>query len=334
MQNTRMTDKPIWLTEADVVGLISLPEAIDALEKTLALEAEDLAASMSKTHLMVAANDAMHAIGASVAGEGICGFKTWINVQGRSETTMTLFSMEDGACLAVIEATALGQMRTASVTGVGTKRLAAQGADHMGIVGTGKQSMPQIAAVHAVRPLREVRVASRNPNTRQAFAENVTNHLGIPTRPVETLDEALTDTPIVTLITNSTEAFLTADMLARGCHLNAMGAIVPSRVEFTDDIFARADLIAVDSLRSVRDLSTEFRNHYVDDEDAWRDVRTIASVIAGDETRPNGADVTLFEAMGMGLSDLALAIEVLKRARAQNKGHKVPDRVKLPARLS
>lgn len=329
-----MTDKPIWLTEADVVELISLPEAIDALEATLALEAVDQAASMPKTHLMVAANDAMHAIGGAASGEGICGFKTWINVQGKSETTMTLFSMEDGACLAVIEATALGQMRTASVTGVGTKRLAARDADHMGIVGTGKQSLPQIAAVHAVRPLREVRVSSRNPDTRREFAESVTARLGIPTRPVDTLAEAVTDTPIVTLITNSTEAFLSADMLATGSHLNAMGAIVPSRVEFTDDVFGRADLIAVDSLRSVRDLSTEFRNHYGDDDAAWQEVRTIASVIAADDTRPANADVTLFKAMGMGLSDLALAIEVLKRARVQNSGHKVPDRVKLPARLT
>lgn len=329
-----MTDKPIWLTEADVVSLISLPEAIDALERTLALEAEDQAASMPKTHLMVADNDAMHAIGGAASGEGICGFKTWINVRGKSETTMTLFSMEDGACLAVIEATALGQMRTASVTGVGTKRLAPTGAHEMGIVGTGKQSLPQIAAVHAVRPLKEVRVSSRNPETRRTFAENVTERLGIPTRAVDTLEEAVTDTPIVTLITNSTEAFLSADMLANGSHLNAMGAIVPSRVEFTDDVFARAGLIAVDSLRSVRDLSTEFRAHYGEDDDAWGEVRTIASVIAADQTRPEGADVTLFKAMGMGLSDLALAIEVLKQARAQNKGHKVPDRVKLPPRLT
>lgn len=328
-----MSDKPIWITEADVVGLINLPEAIDALERTLGLEADDQAASMPKTHLMVAANDAMHAIGASVAGEGICGFKTWINVQGKSETTMTLFSMEDGACLAVIEATALGQMRTASVTGVGTKRLAPAGADRMGIVGTGKQSLPQIAAVHAVRPLKEVRVSSRNPDTRKAFAENVTSALGIPAQGVDSVDDAVADMPLVTLITNSTEPFLTADMLAKGTHLNAMGAIVPSRVEFTDDVFARADLIAVDSLRSVRDLSTEFRTHYGDDEDAWGDVRTIASVIAADENLPDGADITLFKAMGMGLSDLALAIEILKRARAQNIGHKVPDRVKLPPRL-
>lgn len=326
-------DKPIWLTEADVVSLISLPEAIDALERTLALEDSDQAASMPKTHLMVAANDAMHAIGASVAGEGICGFKTWINVQGKSETTMTLFSMADGACLAVIEATALGQMRTASVTGVGTKRLAPPGADDMGIIGTGKQSLPQIAAVHAVRPLKEVRVSSRNPETREAFAAKVTETLGIPTRPVGTVEDAVTDAPLVTLITNSTKAFLSADMLAAGSHLNAMGAIVPSRVEFTDDVFDRADVIAVDSLRSVRDLSTEFRNRYGEDDAAWAGVRTIASIIAADETRPDGADVTLFKAMGMGLSDLALAIEILKRARARNIGHKVPDRVKFPPRL-
>ena len=329
-----MPDAPIWITEADVVGLISLPEAIDELENTLALEAEDQAASMPKTHLMVASNDAMHAIGGAASGEGICGFKTWINVQGKSETTMTLFSMEDGACLGVIETTALGQMRTASVTGVGTRRLAPAGADHMGIVGTGKQSLPQIAAVHAVRPLKEVRVSSRNSDTRRIFAENVTAMLGIPTRDVDTIEEAVSESPLVTLITNSTEAFLTADMLAEGCHLNAMGAIVPSRVEFTDDVFDRADLIAVDSLSSVRDLSTEFRTRYGEDETAWQDVRTIASVIADDISRPDGADVTLFKAMGMGLSDLALAIEILKRARKQNKGHKVPDRVKLPPRLT
>ena len=328
-----MPNPPIWITEADVTGLISLPEAVDALERTLALEADGKAANLPKTHVMVHANDAMHAIGAAVAGEGICGFKTWVNIQGKSETTLTMFSLEDGACLAVVEATALGQMRTASVTGVGTKRLAPAGADTMGIVGTGKQSLPQIAAVHAVRPLKEVRVSSRNPETRATFAETVTERLGIKTVPVDTLEDAVTDQPIVTLITNSTEAFLTADMLAKGSHLNAMGAIVPARREFTDDVFGRCDVIAVDSLRSVRDLSSEFRDHYGDDEEAWKQVRPISEIIAGDETRPDGADVTLFKAMGMGISDLALAIEIYKRARAAGKGHDVPERVKVPPRM-
>ncbi|MEX2455501.1 MAG: ornithine cyclodeaminase family protein [Rhodospirillaceae bacterium] len=328
-----MTAAPIWITEAEVVELISLPEAIDALERTLALEADGKAENLSKTHLMVGANDAMHSIGAAVAGEGICGFKTWVNVRGKSATTVTLFSLEDGACLGVIEATALGQMRTASMTGVGTRRLAPKDADTLGIVGTGKQSLPQIAAIHAVRPLREVRVSSRNAATRETFAEAVTAALGIPARPVDTLQDAVRDAPIVTLITNSTEPFLDAGMLARGSHLNAMGAIVPARVEFTDGVFGRADVVAVDSIRSVRDLSAEFQAHYGSDESAWAKVRTIASIVAAGETRPDGADVTLFKAMGMGISDLALAIEILKRARRANKGSPAPERVRVPPRL-
>ncbi|MEE2996596.1 MAG: ornithine cyclodeaminase family protein [Pseudomonadota bacterium] len=328
-----MKDTPLWITEADVVSLIKLPEAIDALERTLALEATDKAASMPKTHLMVASNDAMHAIGGASSGEAICGFKTWINVQGKSQTTMTLFSMEDGACLGIIEATALGQMRTAAVTGVGTKWLSPKNADQLGIVGTGKQSLPQIAAVHAVRPLKEVRISSRNPETRRRFAENVTAELGIKTHAVKTPEEAVGDAPLVTLITNSTKAFLSSDMLTKGCHLNAMGAIVPSRVEFTDDVFDRADLIAVDSVRGVRDLSTEFRARYGEDDNAWKGVKTLASLISDNQTRPVGADVTLFKAMGMGLSDLALAIEVYKRAQAENRGQKMPERIKIPPRL-
>ena len=88
-----MTRSPLWITEKDVVTLIDLPGAIEALERVLALEAAGEAANLPKTHLMVAQNDAMHGIGAAVTGEGICGFKTWVNVRGKSETTVTLFSL-------------------------------------------------------------------------------------------------------------------------------------------------------------------------------------------------------------------------------------------------
>lgn len=331
---TTMANAPVWITEKDVVELVSLPDAIEALKRTLILEAGGGAENLPKTHLMVASNDAMHAIGAAVAGAGICGFKTWVNIRGKSETTITLFSLDDGACLAVVEATALGQMRTAAMTGVGTSELAPGGADEMGIVGTGKQSLPQIAAVHAVRPLRAVRVASRNPDTRETFAETVTARLGIPATPVGSVGDAVRDAPIVTLITNSTDTFLSAGMLAAGSHLNAMGAIVPARREFAADVFDRAGAIVVDSLRAVRDLSSEFRGHFGDDDDGWCRVRTISSVVASGEGRPAAADVTLFKAMGMGISDLALAIEVLERARAAGRGQAAPERIKLPPRLA
>ncbi len=328
-----MPDSPIWITEADVTSMVSLPEAIDALERVLPLEADGKAQNMTKGHLMVADNDAMHVLGASVIGEGICGFKNWINLRGKSETIVELFSMEDGANLAVIEATALGQMRTAAMTGVGTKRLASTDADEMGIVGSGKQALPQVAACHAARPLRKLRVFSRNPENRNRFADNVRKEFNFEVIACESLEDTVTDAPIVTIVTNSTEPFLTADMLAKGTHLNAMGAIVPARIEFTDDVFGRADVIAVDNFTSIRNLSAEFMNHYGEDEARWAKVRSISEVIRDNITRPEGADITLFKAMGMGLSDLSLAIEVYKRARAENRGHKLPERVKTPPRL-
>ena len=329
-----MTNSPLWITEADVVSLISLPEAVEALERILAMEAGDAAANMPKTVLMVGENDAMHALGASVAGAGLCGTKTWVNVGGKSATVLVLFSLEDGALRAVIEATALGQMRTAAMTGVGTRRLAAAGCDEMAIIGTGKQALTQIAACAAVRPLKSVRVFSRNPASRARFVEAASDRFDFRVTAAGTLEDAVKDAPIVTLVTNATQPFLEADMVASGSHINAMGAIVPKRCEFTADVFPRADVIAVDSLRGVRDLSAEFRDNYGDDEEAWRAVRPISALIADDYERPDGADLTLFKAMGMGISDLALGAEILERAMARGAGHALPERVRTPPRLT
>jgi ornithine cyclodeaminase len=328
-----MASAPLWITEHDVTSLISLPEAVEALERILPLEAQGRAANMTKAHLMVGANDAMHALGASVAGAGICGFKTWVNIAGKSQTVLVLFSLEDGALRAVVEATALGQTRTAAMTGVGTARLAAPEADELAVIGSGKQALPQLAACAAVRRLKRVRVYSRRAEAREAFAASARAELGLAVSAAATLEDAVRDAPIVTLVTNATEPFFTSALAARGSHINAMGAIVPARAEFTQDIFPRCGVIAVDSVAGVRELSSEFRQRFGADEAAWHHVRPIADLIVAGTRRPPGADLTLFKAMGMGLSDLALGIEILARVEKRGGGHRLPERVRVPPRL-
>ncbi|HXQ52341.1 MAG TPA: hypothetical protein VN802_14700 [Stellaceae bacterium] len=325
-----MPSAPLWITEADVTSVMKLPEAVEALERTLALEAKGQAQNMPKTVLMVGPNDAMHALGASVAGAGLCGTKTWVNVAGRSQTVLVLFALEDGALRAVIEATALGQTRTAAMTGVGTKRLAAPEADELALIGSGKQALPQVAAVAAVRKLKRVRVFSRRTEAREAFADAVRQELGLTVVAAASLEDAVRDAPIVTLITNATEPFFTSAMAARGSHVNAMGAIVPARGEFTQDIFPRCGLIAVDTVVGVRELSSEFRRRFGEDEAAWHAVRPISELVVANGARPAGCDLTLFKAMGMGLSDLALAAEILARVEKRGGAHLLPDRVRIP----
>jgi ornithine cyclodeaminase len=75
-------------------------------------------------------------------------------------------------------------------------------------------------------------------------------------------------------------------------------------------------------VESVKTLSAEFRKRFADGD--WSRVRLLSEVVATEWQRPEDADITLFKAMGMGLSDLALAIEILKRVKAKGGGRVIP----------
>ena len=266
-----MTD-PLWITEADVVSVLSLPDAIDALKSCLELEAAGTARNMPKTHQIWGGHHTLHAIGAVVEGAQIVGTKTWAHTAGGATPLVTLWSSETGRLEAIIEAFALGQMRTGGISGVATDRLARSDADELAIIGTGKQAMTQVAAVAAVRKLKRIRVFSPTAENRREFVKRI-ERLFPRTRLVEAVSvaDAVADAPIVTLVTRARTPILSAAMLARGAHLNAVGAITPEREEFTQDVFDRASLIAVDMVESVKGLSAEFRKRF--GEGDWSMVR-------------------------------------------------------------
>jgi ornithine cyclodeaminase len=320
---------PVWLTEADVTASIDLRRAIRALETALAAEAARQAASMTKTHLMVGKNNALQAIGGAIHPEGLCGTKTWVNIDGKSQTILVVYSLVDGSLKAVIEATALGQLRTAAISGLGTDWLAPARASELAMIGTGKQALPQIAAVLAVRPITRVRVFSRKEENRAALvAAAKAKFPGLNLVASPSLAAALDGAPIVTLCTNATQPFVDASMFPRGVHINAIGAIVLARAEFAADIFARATVIAVDSVEAVKEVSREFIDYFGAGSASWDLVKPISALIKSGARRPANADLTLFKAMGMGISDLALAVEVLRRCAETGRGHILPPRVR------
>jgi len=285
-----------------VVAALHLGEAIDALERCLLLEAGGQACSMAKTHATWGGGHTLHAIGAVIEGAGVVGTKSWAHTSGGATPLLLLWGAENGQLLAVIEAFALGQMRTGGIAGVATRWLASETADELAIIGTGKQAVTQVAAIAAVRPLRCIRVFSPTADHRRAFVAKLGKLLPeVAVRETASVEAAVDGAPIVTLVTRARQPFMSAGMLGRGTHLNAVGAITPEREEFNQDIFDRVDAIAVDSVASVQALSSEFRRRFSDD---WSSVRPLAALVASTTHRPEAADLTLFKAMGMGLSDL------------------------------
>jgi len=322
-------NQPIWLTEQDVVGLLDLREAIAALEAALRQEAAGAAANMTKTLLQYGKAN-LHAIGGKLGN--LVGTKSWVHTEGGTCPLLLLWDAADGSLVAVIEAFALGNLRTGGISGVATDWLAAPEARAFAIIGTGKQSLSQVGAVLAVRPIEELRVFSPRPESRAAFAAKAREEFGIKVVDCASVQAACDGAAIVTLVTRAAAPFLSASHLDKGAHLNAVGAIAPDREEFAQDVFARATLVAVDNLPGVQNLSREFITRYGKGD--WSAVQPLSQVIAAGRKRAPGDDVSLFKAMGMGISDLALGTELVRRARDRGVGRAFAQPKKAKPRLA
>jgi ornithine cyclodeaminase len=320
---------PLWIREGEVVELLDLADAIRALERALVLQARGYASNLDKTVLGFGRGDTLHALGAVLASEGLCGTKTWAHTEGGATPLLVLFDAKDGALVAVIEAFALGQLRTAAVSGVATEALAPRDARELALLGCGKQALPQVAAVAAVRELRRVRAWSPSPERRAAFAGRASEELGLEVVAAPSAAAATEGAPIVTTVTRAKEPFLGSAMLAPGAHVNAIGAIALERAELLHDVFPRVRAAVADAPAQVRAFSREFRLWLGEADAAWRRVAPLASVVAGIVAESEQGDLTLFKAMGMGISDVALGTEVLRRARAAGQGRAIerPERV-------
>ncbi|WP_025601032.1 ornithine cyclodeaminase family protein [Burkholderia sp. WSM2230] len=313
---------PLWISEQQIVSLMNLPGAIEALEHGLAQQASGAARNMGKTHVAWGHSN-LHAIGAAFEGAGIVGTKTWAHTDGGACPLLILFDSANGQLKAILEAFALGQMRTGGISGVATKWLSLPDADVLALIGTGKQALAQLAAVAAVRPLKLVRVYSPTPEKRRAFVERARAQFDIEIVGAASVEAAVADAPIVTTVTRSTEAFLPASALAHGTHVNAVGAITQERIELADDVFARCTRAVVDDLDSATRLSTEFGRAY-GARGAWHEVVPLCDVIARGLARDALDDITVFKAMGMGVSDLALGLRLYSLASEAGLGTLLP----------
>jgi ornithine cyclodeaminase len=322
----------LWITEADVVSLMDLGDALEAVRSGFADEARGTAQNMVKT--MASWDGAtLHAIGATFAEAGYVGTKTWAHTPDGATPLLVLFR-SDGSLAAIIEAFALGQLRTGAVSGVATDLLAAPDASELAIIGTGKQALTQVAAVDAVRPLHRIRVHGRDAGRRTEFAALVEATLGIETVSAPSVAAAVDGADIITLATRATEPFLEAGMVPSGVHVNAMGAIALGRQEFEPRLLDRCEVITADSVPQARERSREFIDYFGQQEsDAWSRVRPLCAALNELQGRPPDADVTLSKAMGTGICDLAVGIACYRAMTLNELGQRHDQPRDLPLRL-
>ncbi len=141
----------------------------------------------------------------------------------------------------------LGLRRTGAIGAVAADALAPSHAGVVAIIGSGTQAYTQLWALAAVRDLREVRVYSRDPARRAAFAERVAPLVEGSCRPAPHARAAIEGAQIVILATNSSTPVIDAAWIGPGTYVTTLGPKQQGRAEFGPDLPEAASLLVTDS---------------------------------------------------------------------------------------
>jgi ornithine cyclodeaminase len=234
--------------------------------------------------------------------------------------TVMLYDGDTGMPTAVLNASAITEIRTAAVTAVATRALARQGARVLGILGAGVQARSHLIALADVRPWDEVRVYA--PTTAHAEALRDTRaDIAVAT----SAQDAVQGADVVLVATSAKRPVLQHAWLAPGAHVNAVGASSPTAWEIEPATVAAAALFC-DSRESVCNEAGEFKLAIEEGLIAGEEhIRAeLGEVVAG--THPGRAaddELTLFRSLGIGVEDLAAAQVAVQNARRSGLGTEV-----------
>jgi ornithine cyclodeaminase len=230
-------------------------------------------------------------------------------------------SARTGEPLALVNASALTEIRTAAVSALATSLLARPDAAEVAVIGTGVQARAHIQALAACRDLTGIRVAGREPGRARLFAAEVARSVALPVAAHDSVPDALAGAGIVVTATTSAVPVLQRDWLAPGTHINAVGACLPGVREIDTGTMAGSALF-VDSRESAAHESGDFLLAMAEGAIGAGDIRAeLGEVIAGlAPGREDDQEITVFESLGLAVEDLAAAAHAYRKARAAGLG--------------
>ncbi len=296
------------LIDADELArLLPMSAVVDALERAFAQAR--FAEAPHRTRLEVAAGELLLMPAAGPAGVGVKLVTLAPANRGRGlpfvQAAYVLFDPDTLSPEAVLDGTALTNLRTAAVSGLATRHLARAEASRLVIFGAGATARSHLDAMMAVRPIRSVSIVSRSRRPAEALADRARDAgleatVGGP--------DAVAGADLVCTCTTSERPVFDGSLLAPGTHVNAIGAYRPDMRELDDQAVARGRVVVETreaAMAEAGDILIPLRagrigpDHIV--ADLGEVVRGAARVRRGPE------DVTVFKSVGIALEDLAVA---------------------------
>ena len=305
----------ILLKNAELTAICKPVELIDALEFAFAHPFEspermhcDLPGEDAAKLLIMPAWQSREAIGVKVA--------TVMPLNSRSglptiDGVYILLDGRTGAVEAILDAPALTALRTSAISALASRRMSRPDATTLLIVGTGALA-PHLARAHAsVRNFHHIKIWGRSNEK----AENVVRQLGdigCSVSVVDDIEAATRSADVVSCATLSDKPLIDAAWVTPGTHLDFVGSFTPQMRE-ADPAILRTARLVVDTLTALKesgDLIEPASLGFIQ-----QPPPELSDIVRGQApARLNDREITMFKSVGTGLSDIAAARYLVRKA--------------------
>jgi len=330
-------DSGLWIRflsgpDIDALGLTSA-EIVAAVEGAVLAHGEGRAVFEPRVHLVPGDGHAGHfnllrghlpGLGAG----GLSGVKVvgdFVDNYARGLPSelglLTLYDPGTGIPLSIMDATLITACRTGAMTAVGARYLARPDARVLGHVGARGTAFWNVVLLDEMFDLDEIRVTSRRPESREAFARQLAGVTRAPVRVTSTADEAFDGADILVEASRLTapEPLLRTGAVRPGAFVVPYGTI--SAVEL--DLLDVMDKVVVDDWREAQSGRFGALRPHVDSGrlSAGSLHAELGQIVAGlrpGRERPD--ERILLWHRGLSILDIAVGALILRRAEQAGIG--------------
>ena len=237
---------------------------------------------------------------------------------------LNLFDPKTGVPVAIIDASDITDMRTGAITAIGAKHLARKDSKILGHIGARGTSYWNVRLLHAIFQFDEIRVHSRRPESRNAFAEKLERDLGMKIVVTEDWESCVRGADIVVEASRleKPEPMLKTEWIKKGACVIPYGTMSAVELSLTDimdkmvmDDWGQAKAGPFGALRAHVDSGrlSETTLH-----------AELGQIVAGLKPgRESDDETNLFWHRGLSLSDIALGVAMLEKAQAMGLGQRL-----------
>lgn len=234
---------------------------------------------------------------------------------------LTLYDAHTGVPRAIVDATWITEVRTGAMTAVGARHLARPESRILGHVGARGTAHSNIVMLDALLDLDEIRVTSRRPESREAFADRLRAELDTPVVVTGSVAETFEGADVCVEATRLTEPapLVTPDLIGPGALLVPYGTVSALAPDLLDVV----DKVVVDDWREARSgrfgaLRPHLDAGLVTEENLHAQIGQVAT---GERPgRESPEERILFWHRGLSILDVAVGALVLDRAERDGVG--------------